>query len=183
MFHEDFTTNKQQFHDTLTTNPEETTTNNNLVLSTTSTTSSISTEPGVCISSEALDIIREAYIVHVGMPMTAAIAHEIEAALHDSMQPDVVLDAIQQTGSAPRPSPYYLRAILRRWRRDGIRNADQLAADKNKHEQRTTPPWWKSNPALRYEQRRPMTPDEEASLFTDLSAYSKRQEKAADSSQ
>ena len=164
-------TTDRQTCDTLTTNSEQTTTNNKVVLSTsTSTTSSIATEPCVCISPEALEAIREAYVACVGF-MTASIAHEIEAAIKDGMFPEVVIDAIQQTGNAPRPSPYYLRTILRRCRRDGILNADQLAADKEKHEQRSTPPWWKSNPALRYEQR-PINNDE--SLFTDLSAYLER---------
>ena len=72
----------------------------------------------MCISPEALEAIREAYVACVGF-MTASIAHEIEAAIKDGMFPEVVIDAIQQTGNAPRPSPYYLRTILRRWRPRG----------------------------------------------------------------
>ena len=62
---------------------------------------------------------------------------------------------------------YYLRAILQRWRRDGILTAAKLAADKGRHEQRSTPAWWQKNPALDYEQRK-YSPEFYESLFTPL---------------
>lgn len=156
--------------DTLTKTQQQTTINNNVVLSTSTSTTSMTTEPGVCIPPEDLSAIRDAYIMAINMPMTASIAHEIEAALKDGMETCCILDAIQQTGNAPRPSPYYLRAILQRWRRDGILTADKLAADKGRHEQRTAPPWWQKNPALDYEQRK-YPPEFYDSLITDLSQY------------
>lgn len=116
--------------------------------------------------------IRDAYVTYVGQPMTAMVAHEVEAALAEGMRPSVVIEAARVTGDAPRPTPYYMRAVLRRWIRDGILTDDALAADKAAFEQQQAAApsnaWWQqTNPALRYEQR--PIPDDD-SLFTDLSA-------------
>ena len=123
------------------------------------------------IAPDDLMAIRDAYVTYVGQPMTAMVAHEVEAALADGMRPSVVIEAAKVTGDAPRPTPYYLRAVLRRWLRDGILTDDALAADRAAYEQqRASMPdiaWWQSNPALRYDQRPNVYDD---SLFTDLSA-------------
>ena len=90
-----------------------------------------------------------------------------------------VIEAARTTGNAPRPTPYYMRAVLRRWRRDGILTDDALAADRAAFEQQQARApersWWQ-NPALRYDQR-PIPNDE--SLFTDLSAYSDEKPEAS----
>jgi len=122
------------------------------------------------VSPEELDSIRSAYERTVGQPLTALIAHEIEDALADGMFAAVVMEAITVTGWAPRPSPYYLRAVLRRWRRDGVLTVDQLAADRAGHERAAAGSWWQTNPALRYEQR-PIEGDG-SEYFMDLSKYS-----------
>ena len=123
------------------------------------------------ITPDDLMAIRDAYVTYIGQPMTAMVAHEVEAALADGMRPSVVIEAARVTGDAPRPTPYYMRAVLRRWLRDGILTDDALAADKAAYEQqRAAMPdraWWQSNPALRYDQR--PIPDDD-SMFTDLSA-------------
>ena len=124
------------------------------------------------ITPDDLMAIRDAYVTYVGQPMTAMVAHEVEAALAEGMRPSVVIEASRVTGDAPRPTPYYMRAVLRRWLRDGILTDDALAADKAAFEQhQATAPckaWWQqTNPALRYEQR--PIPDDD-SMFTDLSA-------------
>ena len=67
-----------------------------------------------------------------------------------------------------------MRAVLRRWLRDGILTDDALAADKAAFEQQQaaapSKAWWQqANPALRYNQR--SIPDDD-SMFTDLSALS-----------
>ena len=127
------------------------------------------------ITPDDLMAIRDAYVTYVGQPMTAMVAHEVEAALADGMRPSVVIEAAKTTGDAPRPTPYYMRAVLRRWLRDGILTDDALTADKAAYEQqRATMPdkaWWQSNPALRYDQR--PIPDDD-SMFTDLSALTLR---------
>ena len=128
--------------------------------------------PEGIITPDDLMAIRDAYVAYVGQPMTAMVAHEVEAALADGMRPSVVIEAAKVTGDAPRPTPYYMRAVLRRWIRDGILTDDALAADKAAFEQQQaaapSKAWWQqTNPALRYEQR--SIPDDD-SLFTDLSA-------------
>lgn len=124
------------------------------------------------ITPDDLMAIRDAYVTYVGQPMTAMVAHEVEAALAEGMRPSVVIEAARVTGDAPRPTPYYMRAVLRRWLRDGILTDDALAADKAAFEQQQaaapSKAWWQqTNPALRYDQR--PIPDDD-SLFTDLSA-------------
>ena len=128
--------------------------------------------PEGIITPDDLMAIRDAYVTYVGQPMTAMVAHEVEAALADGMRPSVVIEAAKVTGDAPRPTPYYMRAVLRRWIRDGILTDDALAADKAAFEQQQaaapSKAWWQqTNPALRYEQR--SIPDDD-SMFTDLSA-------------
>lgn len=129
-------------------------------------------DPEGIITPDDLMAIRDAYVTYVGQPMTAMVAHEVEAALADGMRPSVVIEAAKVTGDAPRPTPYYMRAVLRRWLRDNILTDDALAADKAAFEQQQaaapSKAWWQqTNPALRYEQR--PIPDDD-SLFTDLSA-------------
>jgi DNA replication protein DnaD len=128
--------------------------------------------PEGIITPDDLMAIRDAYVTYVGQPMTAMVAHEVEAALAEGMRPSVVIEAARVTGDAPRPTPYYMRAVLRRWIRDGILTDDALAADKAAFEQQQaaapSKAWWQqTNPALRYEQH--PIPDDD-SLFTDLSA-------------
>lgn len=129
-------------------------------------------EEGPFITPDDLMAIRDAYVAYVGQPMTAMVAREVEAALADGMRPSVVIEAAKVTGDAPRPTPYYMRAVLRRWIRDSILTDDALAADRAAFEQQqaATPnkAWWQqTNPALRYDQR-PIPNDD--SMFTDLSA-------------
>lgn len=127
--------------------------------------------PEGIITPDDLMAIRDAYVTYVGQPMTAMVAREVEAALADGMRPSVVIEAAKTTGDAPRPTPYYMRAVLRRWLRDGILTDDALAADRATYEQQRAgmpdKAWWQSNPALRYDQR--PIPDDD-SMFTDLSA-------------
>lgn len=136
--------------------------------------------PEGIITPDDLMAIRDAYVAYVGQPMTAMVAHEVEAALDEGMRPSVVIEAAKTTGDAPRPTPYYMRAVLRRWIRDGILTDDALAADRAAYEQQraatSADDWWRNNPnpALRYPQRPPCEIDEE-SLFTDLAAIRKEE--------
>lgn len=131
--------------------------------------------PAGIITPDDLMAIRDAYVAYVGQPMTAMVAREVEAALAEGMRPSVVIEAAKVTGDAPRPTPYYMRAVLRRWLRDGVLTDDALVADRAAYEQqraaKSSNDWWRNNPnpALRYPQRPPCEIDEE-SLFTDLSA-------------
>lgn len=142
----------------------------NLVLTAGARACARTREDGI-VSPDDLEAIRNAYVRNVGQPLTAMVAREIEAALDEGMRPSVVIEAAVTTGNAPRPTPYYMRAVLRRWRRDGIFTDDALAADRAAYEARqaATPQtaWWQqTNPALRYNQR---AIEDENELYTDLS--------------
>lgn len=94
------------------------------------------TGPGV--SEEMMIRIGKAYMQNVARQITAAAARVIEDGLRE-FDPDTVLLAIEETGLAPKPSPAYLRAILRNWKEKGV-------------SARVQKPWWQ-NPALQCEQR------------------------------
>lgn len=95
----------------------------------TSTSTTIAPEPGVFCSPEDLDTIREYYTDSIG-PLTGAIAYYIEGKIRRGMQPGVILDAINQTGWARRPSPHYLKAILDRLEMEGVKTVQQLDVNK-----------------------------------------------------
>ena len=90
-----------------------------------SSTSSVYTEPGV---SQDYMAIKEGYCAAIG-PLTAPVAWYLEGLIGDGMSPDVILNAIQETGWARRPSPQYLRAILERYKAHGIYTIPQLLHD------------------------------------------------------
>lgn len=104
---------------------DKNTTNNNITssssnetttASSSSNTTTIPTRPGVCLlNPQDLEDIRISYKSSLGMELTATVAAYIERCLRAGMQAEVVVDAIERTGWARRPSPFYLRAILRRY--------------------------------------------------------------------
>lgn len=71
------------------------------------------------MSPEDLAAIREAYEDNIGR-LTAAAAHLIEQTYEDGMFPQDIIWAIEETGLAPQPSAYYLRAVLTNWAREGV---------------------------------------------------------------
>lgn len=89
---------------------------------------------------DAYALIREAYVNNVCPMMTQAAAFEIESAMNAGMDVDTVLLAIHETGYAPRPSLYYLRAILRTWAETGVTvtKGDQKLVRTN-----SARPWWR----------------------------------------
>ena len=102
------------------------------------------TEPGVCISAEDGERIAHAYLGAIG-PLNAFTARMIEDAIKQGLTVDNILAAIEQTAFAPRPSPAYLRAILRSWAAHGVSTPRRQPSAS----------WWNQgiNPALNYEQR------------------------------
>ena len=69
---------------------------------------------------EVMEKIAEAYKANIGPMITQAAAIVIENALKAGMEPSTVMWAIEETGLAARPSPYYLRAVLRNWAEYGV---------------------------------------------------------------
>lgn len=89
--------------------------------------------------NEIMEQIAEAYRANIAPVITQAAALVIENALKSGMEPATVILGIEETGMASRPSPYYLRAVLRNWAEYGI--ATSKARDKW---QRTDArPWWR----------------------------------------
>ena len=95
-------------------------------------------EPGV-LSPEDGERMREAYEDNIGRPMTLAVASMIEKALAHGLTVDEIIMAIEETGFARDPSPWYLRAILEHWAATGV------TVSKARHEIRANRGvrWWR----------------------------------------
>lgn len=64
-------------------------------------------------------LLKEAYCDNIGT-MTGAAAKLLESAFDSGLTVDELVMAIEETGLAPRPSAYYLKAILENWARNGV---------------------------------------------------------------
>ena len=64
-------------------------------------------------------LLKEAYCDNIGT-MTGAAAKLLESAFDGGLTVDELVMAIEETGLAPRPSAYYLKAILENWARNGV---------------------------------------------------------------
>lgn len=89
---------------------------------------------------EIMQRIAEAYRENVGPVITRAAATVIEEALKHDMEPSTIIMAIEETGMASRPSPYYLAAILRNWAENGVVLRRQYVSAVSTTNAR---PWWK----------------------------------------
>lgn len=118
-------------------------TDKNLTSTRTSTRSSTTTTttahaPGrVRLQPLDWEQIRQAYVDVLGA-LNSIKARDIEEAVENGLQASAILDAIEQTAMAPRPTHYYLRAILNRYARWGIFSGELAEKDRNerKREQR-----------------------------------------------
>lgn len=140
------------------------------------TTTSIAHGAGrVQPTAAELEAIRQEYVDEIGA-LNAIKARDIEAAIEAGVQASAILDAIEQTALAPRPSHYYLRAILRRYAAEGITTAEE--AERSRGDFRTRraaagrdrAEWW-HNPALDYAQREYKQEDFNEGFYVDLSQY------------
>lgn len=95
-----------------------TTTTSRTTSTTSSSSSSMSHGAGRVLNPDELESIRQAYVTNIG-PLKAPIAHYLENCLQ-TMETALVINAIEETGWASRPSPQYLRAILERYKREGL---------------------------------------------------------------
>lgn len=122
-----------------------------------------------------MEEIRQGYVDAIG-PINATKARDIETAMEAGVQASAILDAIEQTGLAPRPSHYYLRAILRRYAAEGITTTED--AERSRGDFRTRraaagrdrAEWWQ-NPALNYAQREYREEDYGEDWYIDLNQY------------
>lgn len=89
---------------------------------------------------EIMEQIARAYRDNINPMITGAAAGIIERALRNGMEPATVIEAIMETGMAPRPSPYYLSAVLRNWAENGVvLSKSRGGADIHTTQAR---PWW-----------------------------------------
>lgn len=90
---------------------------------------------------EVMQKIAEVYRDNISKQITAVAAGVIERALKHGMEPATVILAIEETGMASRPSPYYLAAVLRNWAETGVvLSRRRGGADVGTTEAQ---PWWK----------------------------------------
>ena len=97
-------------------------------MNTSSTSTTASTEPGVLYNENDLLSIKQAYNDCIG-DLKAAVAWYLEGLIKWGMEPEVILNAINETGWAKRPSPQYMRAILERYKAHGIKSMPHLLHD------------------------------------------------------
>ena len=100
-----------------------------------------SDQPAEMPGREIMDQIAEAYRQNINPMISGVAAQMIEQALKSGMEPGTVILAIEETGMASRPSPYYLAAILKRWAESGV----VVSRSRGGFDVSTTAarPWWR----------------------------------------
>ena len=90
---------------------------------------------------EIMRRIADSYRENIAERITKVAAEIIEAALKNGKEPATVILAIEETGMASRPSPYYLAAVLRNWATHGV----VVSRARGNAEVTTTEarPWWR----------------------------------------
>lgn len=109
-----------------------------------STTTGIHTTPGVRITADQWEELRTIYegcgLGVLSMPVSYMIQDFNE---HYDMSYDVIRAAIMETGFAPRPSAYYLRAVLDRAAGDDIHTLDEWNAAKKEYAYHVRKKWYR----------------------------------------
>lgn len=116
--------------------------------------------PGRFLTPEDCECIKAAYATNIGNSMTAAVAHMIEQAFENGLTADQIVMAINETGFAPRPSPAYLRAILKNWTEHGV-TLYRAKSNMDRPE-----PWWKQS-TFNYQQHNYSETDFNSNFFYD----------------
>lgn len=94
---------------------------------------------GRFLTAEQGEAIKTAYIENVGDNLPGAVAHMIERAFNSGLTAEEIVMAIEETGFAPRPSPWYLKKVLENWVENGVtisRIRHEISANRGS-------PWWK----------------------------------------
>lgn len=98
---------------------------------------------GRVLNPSDLEQVRMAYNSILG-DLNAVKARAIEEAMCYGVEASAVIDAIEQTALAPRPSFYYFRAILRRYTNDGITTAEMAKNDRWERRKKQQQEKWRS---------------------------------------
>lgn len=128
------------------------TTRNNIIPmtteATTTTSSSVHTEPGVSCDLRRILI---AYNEVLGN-MPSQVGHFLSDLMAEGMEADVIINAINDTAWAARPSPRYLRGILLRYQDDEIYTMTDLRLNQSRrdvkrrsdhHDREQQLEWWR----------------------------------------
>ena len=95
------------------------------------------TEPGVSyFNDDELDTLAARYEANVGNGITPGIGKVILAAREQGVSFEMILNAIDETGMARRPSAHYLRAILERYIAEGIYTTQDYQRDQRRRKER-----------------------------------------------
>ena len=81
-------------------------------------------------SPDQIELLQNYYEDNLGTKMPFPIAKLAIQAEKAGMQVETFMEAIDETMFAPRPSPYYLRAVVLRWLASGILTVAQVAHDR-----------------------------------------------------
>jgi hypothetical protein len=78
------------------------------------------------------------YYVKILGPLNAYKAQDIVRAAMNGLEVSAIIDAIDQTAMAPRPSHYYFRAVLTRYWTEGLTTVEKVQEDRLRrfHQQR-----------------------------------------------
>lgn len=97
---------------------------------------------GRFMTPEDCERIKEAYRDNINSEfLTAAVAHMIEKAFNSGLTADEIVMAIEETGFAPKPSPWYLRKVLENWAESGC-IMSRINKERS-HPNYEVKPWWK----------------------------------------
>ena len=97
--------------------------------------------------------ILKAYTDNIAPTMTQAVANMIKKAIQKGLSQNDIIHAIEITGFAPRPTPWYLRAVLNNWCENGVNARQKQQYDPRRGHERT------------------YTEDENRSCYFDLEAF------------
>lgn len=132
-----------------------------------------------------LEQIRTMYVDVLGA-LNAIKARDIEQAMNGGVTTSAILDALEQTALAPRPTHAYLRAVLRRYVAEGVTTAEEAERSREAYRAqraaagRERSAWYdapaparpeRRNPALDYAQREYRDEDFGDNFFIDLDKY------------
>lgn len=101
------------------------------------------TQPGVsqekCLSAEDCETIKQAYLNNISDTMSMAVANMLEKAYEHGLTVDEIVMAIEETGFAKDPTPWYLRKILENWAENGV----SFSRIRHTYGKNKAVPWWK----------------------------------------
>lgn len=97
--------------------------------SSTTTTTTMNNGAGRVLFPQDYEAIRTGYVDVLGQ-LNGFKARDIEWAINNGLEASAILDALEVTAMAKRPTHYYFRAILHRYATFGIHTAEDAERDR-----------------------------------------------------